>query len=97
MISNFFFKLFVVVVSVGGKDVHVHLGFEDTVDKAVLLGDFAAPAVRRLPFQGFRVAGAGLGWVRSSSIKRDAFAKALGSLLANRTRSILTLSESLTS
>lgn len=63
---------------VGGKDVHIHLGFEDTVDKAVLLGDFAAPAVRRLPFQGFRVAGAGLGMGTQFLDKTRRLCKGLG-------------------
>ena len=53
--------LFIVIVSVGGKDFYQHFGVEDAVNHAVFLCDFAAPAVCGLTFQRFGMAGACLG------------------------------------
>ena len=38
-------NLFVVIMSVGGEDLHIDLGVEDAVNHAVLFRYLAAPAV----------------------------------------------------
>ena len=38
--------LFVVIMPVGGKDIHIHLSIKDLINEAVLLRDFSTPLSR---------------------------------------------------
>jgi len=49
-------NLFVIVMAVCGKNVHIHLDLKDTVHETMLLGDFPAPSSYGAPLQWFRMA-----------------------------------------
>ena len=62
-------RLFVIIMAIGCKNFHIDFGIENAVHQAVFLRYFAAPAIRRLPFQRFGMTGAGF-WVSTQFIQK---------------------------
>ena len=54
-------RLFIVVVTIGGEDVHINLRLENAVNEPMLFGNLSAPSVFGFAFQRFRMSGSRLG------------------------------------
>ena len=85
--------LFIIIMSVSGKYIHMNLILENAIDQTMLLGNLSAPPVFGFSFQGFRMSRTGLGMLHKFIQQLDSFLKLVGSLRFSLARSVSALGE----
>ena len=66
-------QLLIAIMPIGRQNVHVDFCFENSIDKSMLLGDFATPSAFRFTFQWFRMPQTGFGMIIKLADKSQCF------------------------
>ena len=68
----------ITIMPIGRQNVHMDFCFENTIDKSMLLGDFATPSAFGFTFQWFRMPQTGFGMIIKLANKSQCFLVCLG-------------------
>ena len=71
-------QLLVAIMPIGRQNIHMDFCFENSIDKSMLLGDFATPSAFGFTFQWFRMPQTGFGMIIKLADKSQCFLVCLG-------------------